>query len=392
MTSTSCTAALVETALQLPIAQYEPGDPTSFMYKIVDAAGHNAGYDTFVTKMLGEATAARARVEYKRQLVSISGTAAAPVLHFAAGDDVKPGRVLLNLPQLPLLQLLSASPALTRGRPFPPALMAPSPTEGAKLYVYYSDAWWRNTLGLTSGEFYTSGAHNRSQAVTLTQRPSLAGRYHDGELRCAAAGGVADEPRLHRARRRTYGDNARWFLAGVGSPAGVDGIYTTLNASDGAAGAFVLQQVHEVLVEYHKAALENASTPGHNATAAVAAMRPPFALLSYWGAQLPTYGGAIHQTKPGPLIDEGVVAPNAMAPFGDWPVYVANEAFGALRGEDGGLGGHHGWAECSLVMAENVLVEKMGLKPPAWIDAAVYHEYVRHNKTKAAKRGGWAQG
>ena len=70
----------------------------------------------------------------------------------------------------------------------------------------------------------------------------------------------------------------------------------------------------------------------------------------------------------------------------------ANEAFGALRGEDGGLGGHHGWAECSLVMAENVLVEKMGLKPPAWIDAAVYHEYVRYNKTKAAKRGGWAQG
>ena len=51
--------------------------------------------------------------------------------------------------------------------------------------------WWRNTLGLTSGEFYTSGAHNRSQAVTLTQRPSLAGRYHDGDVRCAAAGGVA---------------------------------------------------------------------------------------------------------------------------------------------------------------------------------------------------------
>ena len=63
-----------------------------------------------------------------------------------------------------------------------------------------------------------------------------------------------------------------------------------------------------------------------------------------------------------------------------------------LRGEDGGLGGHHGWAECSLVMSENVLVEKMGLKPPAWIDAAVYHEYVRYNKTKAAKLGGWAQG
>ena len=94
---------------QLPIAQYEPGDPTSFMYKIVDAAGHNAGYDTFVTKMLGEATAAGARVEYKRQLVSISGTTAAPVLHLP-GDDVKPSRVLLNLPQLPLLRLLSRRP------------------------------------------------------------------------------------------------------------------------------------------------------------------------------------------------------------------------------------------------------------------------------------------
>ena len=101
--------------------------------------------------MLGEATAAGARVEYKRRLVSINGTAAAPVLHFAASDDVAGSR--------PPQPAAAAAPpaalgvARTCAAAGPPALMAPSPTEGAKLYMYY-DAWWRNTLGLTSGEFH----------------------------------------------------------------------------------------------------------------------------------------------------------------------------------------------------------------------------------------------
>jgi hypothetical protein len=148
----------------------------------------------------------------------------------------------------------------------------------------------------------------------------------------------------------------------------------------------------QVLLSYHKKALEKVA--GYNATALVSKMRPDFALLSYWGVQTPGYGGAIHMTRDGPLVKENELAPLAMAPFGKLPIYVANEAFGALRSSDGALGEHHGWAECSLVMAENVLAEKFGLAPPTWINASTYAEFVRFNDDAGlrARRDGWHQG
>ena len=62
--------------------------------------------------------------------------------------------------------------------------------------------------------------------------------------------------------------------------------------------------------------------------------------------------------------------------------------------KDGKIGAHHGWAECSLVMAENVLASKFGVPPPAWMNATVYDEYVRFHDEPAerARRSGWHQG
>ena len=119
-------------------------------------------------------------------------------------------------------------------------------------------------------------------------------------------------------------------------------------------------------------------------------MRPDTALLSYWGPQTPGFGGAIHTSRPGPLLKESELAPTAMAPFGSLPIYVANEAFGALRSADGVLGEHHGWAECSLVMAENVLTAHFGLAPPAWVNQTVYDQYIHFDRDPArrARRGG----
>ena len=134
---------------------------------------------------------------------------------------------------------------------------------------------------------------------------------------------------------------------------------------------------------------------GYNATARVEKLRPEFAMLSYWGPQTVGYGGAVHSTRVGPLVDGTDLAPLSVQPFGtQQPIYVANEAFGALRGSDGVLGGHHGWAECSLVMAENALVRHFGLSPPVWINATVYDKYVRwHTAPEERKlRGGWHQG
>ena len=70
------------------------------------------------------------------------------------------------------------------------------------------------------------------------------------------------------------------------------------------------------------------------------------------------------------------------------------QAFGALRGSDGVLGGHHGWAECSLVMAENILTSAFGLAPPGWINATTYDKYIRFHNSPAERqlRGGWRQG
>lgn len=127
----------------------------------------------------------------------------------------------------------------------------------------------------------------------------------------------------------------------------------------------------------------------------MAKLKPDSALLSYWGPQTKGYGGAIHMTRPGPLVAESDLAPRAMAPFGDHlPIYVANEAFGALRGAGGVLGTHHGWAECSLVMAENVLATKFGLAAPSWMNRTTYDEYVKFHDAPAerARRGGWHQG
>lgn len=52
------------------------------------------------------------------------------------------------------------------------------------------------------------------------------------------------------------------------------------------------------------------------------------------------------------------------------------------------------WAECSLVMAENVLVQRLGLSPPSWVNASVYDEYVKFHAETAQRerRAGWHQG
>jgi hypothetical protein len=289
------------------------------------------------------------------------------------------------VPQLPLLKILDRSEALLEGEAgIPAALQVPAPMDGVKLYAHYSNAWWRNILNLTSGNFGPS-LHNATTRP-LRQLPDLSGRYHDGDTRCD---GPPSAPcRGFLEATYTYAMGARWFL---NHEPRADPPYTRLEYGV-PSGRFALDLVHEVLLSYHKDALER--VPGYNATDVVARMRPDFALLSYWGSQTPGYGGAIHISRDGPLIAETDLAPAAMAPFGKLPIYVANEAFGALRSADGKLGYHHGWAECSLVMAENVLAREFQLLPPSWINATIYDQYVKFHTPplERTRRGGWHQG
>jgi len=383
--------ALIDTALKLRSASYEPGDEQSTVRKIVDADGQNAGYSTFVEAMMAQLQSygePSFQLQYNEELASLAPvTAQARVrLTFASGLTVTAAKVLLNLPQLPLLKVLSQSPSSLFGPAgLPSALQVPTPMDGVKFYVHYTNAWWRNLLNLTSGSF--GDGYNRS--ATLTQLPSLAGRYHDGHTRCD--GPPAAECRGYLEAEYTYATAARFFL---NHQLNAELPYSELDYSK-PAGRYALDMIHQVLLDYHAPALDSLSrAAGYNATALVAKLRPDSALLSYWGAQTPGYGGAIHQTRSGPLLEVTELAPAAMAPFGELPIFVANEAFGALRGSDADLSTHHGWAECSLVMAENVLASEWGLPPPAWINATQYDEYVlfHHDETERAKRGGWHQG
>ena len=45
-------------------------------------------------------------------------------------------------------------------------------------------------------------------------------------------------------------------------------------------------------------------------------------------------------------------------------------------------------------MAENVLVQKLGLKPPSWMNSSIYDEYVmfKYDASERKRRSGWHQG
>jgi len=139
-------AGLIDTRLGLPSATYEPGS-NSTLRKIVDAEGENAGYATFVDAMLSEIRAepkyaSRFALRYHEELVSVTPASSSEgvTLSFASGLSAVAGDVILNLPQLPLLKVLERSEALLGGSSadVPPALLAPLPTDGVKLYVHYT--------------------------------------------------------------------------------------------------------------------------------------------------------------------------------------------------------------------------------------------------------------
>ena len=185
--------ALIDEKLGLPSASYEPGNKKSTVRKIVDADGQNAGYATFVEAMHGQLIKyANFHMVLGEELVSMDPLASGSsgvLLTFASGQTVSAAKVLLNLPQLPLLKVLDHSELLLRQTGMPPALQAPAPMDGVKLYVHYQNAWWINLLNLTSGEFGVD-MHNAT-VRPLRQTPDLSGRYHDGHTRCDGPMGAA---------------------------------------------------------------------------------------------------------------------------------------------------------------------------------------------------------
>lgn len=364
---TVLTTALVEQALRLPSAPYEPGDPEHAMWKIVDSAGHNAGYVTFVEELMRRARAKGVRFFRRMELTAVEAASATHEaaegggmsLTFLAHTRTDPEVVftqhlLLNLPQLPLLRLVQASPFLwpqappsVDGQTCLDPLYVPSTTTNMKLYVHYTDAWWRNVLNLTTGEFRNTDSQDLQQAP-------IAGRYHDGDVRCdpQCRGYLEAFYTPYMAEKELGIRYYQSFSLNIGAP------YTVLDNSTSDGRAF-LAKVHASLVRLHAPQLAAAG-----ALERVRAQGPTEAVLAVWDAKVEHYGCATHTMKPGSIPPAEVPA-RSLAPFQGREVYVANEAFSSVQG----------WAEGSLVMAEN-LAHRLGLARPEWIDPKLYQDRV----------------
>eukprot|EP00929_Paragymnodinium_shiwhaense_P095543 TRINITY_DN56733_c0_g1_i1.p1 TRINITY_DN56733_c0_g1~~TRINITY_DN56733_c0_g1_i1.p1 ORF type:complete len:496 (-),score=96.04 TRINITY_DN56733_c0_g1_i1:137-1624(-) len=348
-------AAIVR-ELGIKTGRYAPHEANNTLLKLVSEDGHNAGFTLFVEKMLQQAEEHGTRIFYHRELSSLSRVEGGTKLnlHLNDGGVVLADKVLLNLPQMPLLKVLGNSDLDVKATDVCKSLHAVQVYNGVKLYVYYETAWWRTKLNLTVGDFSTTDDPSQ-------QTPPLSGRYHDGDFRC-------NQTSCYGYLEASYAWDAfaDWYSSFVLSH---DPPVMNLGSPNGEA---LLEDIHSALLEYHAAQLAKV-----NATQEVAAMRPlaKHSVLSYWSRASTGFGAGAHWTMSGKRSPARVVT-ETMHPISSLPLYVANEAFGALREADGSVSGSHSWAECSLTQAENVLSRFFKLPRPSWIEEDLYNKKV----------------
>ena len=177
--------ALITEYLKLPVHCYDPGEVpcTKFNIATEEGSDRKAGFTTFVEEMMNRLVRAGARwfPNYELKAIVQASASADKQLTFGNSAQAVASKLILNMPQRPLLKVLRASSlptgALDNGS-FE-ALHTVATELVSKVYLYYSDAWWINDLGLNSGSFELSG-----DAANM----EVKGRYHDGDVKCDADG------------------------------------------------------------------------------------------------------------------------------------------------------------------------------------------------------------
>ncbi|KAJ1625260.1 hypothetical protein T492DRAFT_1040923 [Pavlovales sp. CCMP2436] len=393
--NTPVTKHLIVSAFKLPYKRYD-ADGTIWddkLAKIVDHAGEDAGYLTFVEEAVKRAEATgHAKLHLGHELIRLGRDAASGshVLHFRNGAKVLAADVVLNLPQMPLLRVLALSSGLSPlgDGAAPPLLSAVTAYPIFKLYVHYTDAWWRNVLGLTSGFFNNTAAYKVTEGaspiavetcISARQHPApLQGAYHDAHVRCDGSNDGSGRRQCRGYLQAAYTPDlfatryySQWRTARSGD---------SVTHLDGkrARDAQLLEAVHEALVELHAEPLRAAG-----ALERVRAMRPDSGVLSVWDSPVDGIETGCHCTQelalPG-LASRGIpkarLSAEALSPFSLAPrVFVANEAWGQLQC----------FAEGSLQMAENLAHAFFGLPRPAWIPEGEYQEEVLYNATSTSQ-------
>ena len=166
-------------ALGLPLVGYTNPDDTAF--KVVDdGLGNNAGFNTPIYRMLEIIEENGGRVFMGQRAEGVyrapPGSNHPTIVRFATGEigAVTSDMVFLNVPWAAVANMDRSSALFvdTNATALECVEMIQSSSVSAKYYLQYDDAWWLTKLGLTEGTFSTNSD------------PRLAGRYHDGPLRC----------------------------------------------------------------------------------------------------------------------------------------------------------------------------------------------------------------
>jgi len=313
------------------------------------------------------------------------GSPSPVVLNFRGSDGLPiiatvARSVMLNLPQLPLMRVLASSGAM----PIPPRqLHEPNPAAYMKLYLHYSDAWWRG--GRYSGLDLKSGVFSNTQYTSRPILPGndimhdfpgakspapLKGSYHDGHIRCNTSSLPTGRQRCRGYIQAQYSNDifALMFYRSFGLLNSGHPIVNVTRVSHGAAGSWLLDEVHAALVELHS----DLMGPGvaeeirHGKTT-----QPDHAILSIWDADAPGFGAACHFSRVQAHEKAGDasldVARHSLRPFlksgKEGRVFVASEAFAPLQC----------WSEGALQMAENAL-QRLGVRRPPWMPESVYKD------------------
>ncbi|KAG2430846.1 hypothetical protein HXX76_009820 [Chlamydomonas incerta] len=429
---------VVENLLGLGYTQYDPASAT--FRKLVDGAGDDVGFVSAVEGLAAKAqelglqlflNAAVTRVDRLPPYpvsgnTSSSGAASGPppkyvlTVYTTSGKAarVAADRVIFNVPQRPLMRILQAS-NLATFTPWSRALDMPFPYMAAKMYLYYEDTWWIY-MNLTTGSFASPAfdTPNVNDDPTLFTEPPMRARYHDGDWKCdgdgdsdggagsSGADSAADgtpplPPRCHGFLLYTYASditlsgNSYKSGQGLTSPAWAGVVprfywniavnpdmskpYVILDATTN-SGAQLLSAAHRKLVAYHQSVGKPIPEP-------YASTLPTQALAVVWDPSVFWTGGAWHGYKNGQWggqvntsADANPATSTPVAAIKPWAgeqLFVVNEAFAPSS--------FQGWAEGSLILAENVVTTHFGAARPAFLpparhDCVLFATY-NHNST-----------
>lgn len=320
-------AQLVWDKLLLPTSLYGICHQDQECYKIADVYGNNAGYTIPIEQMLGELMTKGAQVYWGAVLTAVkaSNVHESTATHLEFTDlstnnkaTVHAGTTLLNIPGNAINSLDPDSVIFIDSPPTTVSnLENIDNVLGVKVYANYENAWWYNNLGLMSGEY--------SDDSTVAP---LYGKYNDGPTKCVTGYGADGTP-IYSGTPVSYG-NCTGALLVLYTQFIDQPYYTQLMSSptkpltvisSDSENAYVLDEIHESLMQYHAHMLERAGIDPKTVA------KPLNIFIGNWIEDAPYTPGIGHF----PVIKQPMsnnVSATVRKPSSAHSVYVANQDYG----------------------------------------------------------------